>query len=69
MLHAVVDEGDAALRIQRVDDVGRAVHQVAVHALRALEALRNALAAGALTLGCASAPTDISMIVTGYTLR
>ncbi|MNM29420.1 hypothetical protein D3C81_399610 [compost metagenome] len=43
LVHAVVDEGDAPFVVQGIDDVGRAVDQVAVHLLRVFQLQRDAL--------------------------
>ena len=43
LVHPVVDEGDAAFVIQGIDDVGRAVDQVAVHLFRVFQLQRDAL--------------------------
>ncbi|MNS93473.1 hypothetical protein D3C72_1276520 [compost metagenome] len=43
LVHPVVDEGDAAFVVQGIDDVGRAVDQVAVHLFRVFQLQRDAL--------------------------
>ena len=37
LLHAVIDEGEAAFMIKRVNDVGRAIDQITVKLFRAFE--------------------------------
>ena len=43
LVHPIIDEGDAAFVVQGIDDIGRAVDQVAVHLFRVFQLQRDAL--------------------------